>query len=177
MLNLSLDNGFPEKFQYLKFIIILGLTIYMILIRKNFQFSFWFILFTILLLDDAFSWHEKVGAQIAYILNYKSILGLRAVDFGEFTYVVIAGILLFICLSYSYRIGNFKYRKMSIDIVILFLPFLFFGVVMDLVHVLVSENNLLSSTFGILEDGGEMIFLSIITWYFFFKTICVYNHK
>lgn len=165
---INLDGGYPEIFQYFKYIIIITITIYLINKRKEIGYIAWLILFVLLLLDDALQFHETFGTWVANKFNYKPLLGLRAQDLGELTYVAIFGSVLLFFIVYGYIKGDEKYRNRNIDLFILFALFLFFGIAMDMVDEFVEYNRYSHLILILIEDGGEMITLSLIVWYFFF---------
>jgi hypothetical protein len=174
---INLDGGYPEIFQYLKYIIINIIIVFLILKKQGIGYVAWFILFTLLLLDDALQFHETFGTWAANHFNYSPMFGLRAQDLGELTYVAIFGSILLFFLVYGYLKGNEKYRLINIDLAILFALFLFFGVAMDMVDEWVPYNRYSKLFLVLTEDGGEMIVLSLIVWYFFFLIYKPDNHN
>lgn len=171
---LNVDGTYPEIFQYFQYFVVILITTYLIKKRKRVGYVAWLILFTLLLLDDSLQFHEKFGTWISNKFNYSSMLGLRAQDLGELTYVVFFGLILLLFLVIGYVKGDEKYRKRNIDLSILFALFLFFGVAMDMIDELVEYNRYTNLILIIIEDGGEMITLSLIVWYFFFL---IFNAK
>ena len=162
------DGGYPEIFQYAKFAFIVVLSILLVFRRSEYGYLAWFILFSFLLLDDAYQFHELAGAYLADSLNLQSILGLRPRDWGELAYAGIAGLLFFGMLLIGFSRGGKLFRGECYDILLLFFIFLFFGIGVDMAHQWVVDIYMVSAVFALIEDGGEMIGLSLITWYFFF---------
>ena len=162
------DGGYPEIFQYLKYILIIISIIYIVYHKKEYNYLSWLLLFILLLFDDALSFHEQFGGFISERFNYKPMFGLRAQDLGELTYVALFGPLVLLALILGYRNGNEKYKKTNLDLVLLFSLFLFFGIVIDMLHVLFEDNRYTKLIMVLLEDGGEMLALSLLSWYFFF---------
>jgi hypothetical protein len=171
---INVDGGYPEMFQYFKYFVVILITIYLIKKRKRFGYIAWLILFTLLLLDDALQFHETFGTWVSNKLNYSSMLGLRPQDLGELTYVAIFGSILLFFIVFGYMNGDEKYRKRNIDLFLLFGLFLFFGIAMDMVDEFVEYDRYSHLILILLEDGGEMIALSLIVWYFFFL---IFNSK
>lgn len=173
---LNYDGGYPEIYQYLKYLFIILTLIYTMHTRKIYNYLSWFILFVLLLLDDAFQFHERFATWVAERFNYTSMFGLRPQDLGELTYIGLFGpfLLLFLILGYYY--GNKKIKKTYIDLGLLFGLFLCFGIGIDMLHQLVGDNRFIVLFMIILEDGGEMITLSLLTWYFYFLTFRPDNH-
>ena len=164
------DRGYPEIYQYGKFGFIIVLSIIMVLKRKEFGYLAWFVLFLFLMLDDAFQFHESAGAYLADTLNLKPILGLRSRDWGELVYAGIGGLLFFGLLFIGLMRGSKIFRGECYDILILFSVFLFFGIGVDMLHQWVVDIYMVSAVFALIEDGGEMIGLSLIAWYFYLIT-------
>lgn len=174
---INYDGGYPEIFQYLKYFLIILIIIYIMHSKKIYNYVSWLFLFVLLLLDDAFQFHERFALWIVDRFNYTSMFGLRPQDLGELTYIGTFGPILLLFLILGYYYGNEKIRKTYIDLGLLFALFLFFGVVVDMLHQLVGENRYSTLFMVILEDGGEMITLSFMTWYFFFLTLRSDSHN
>jgi len=170
------DNGYPEMFQYFKYFVVILILIYLILKKQGIGYIAWLLLFTLLLLDDALRFHERFGTWVVEKFNYSPMLGLRAHDLGELTYVAFFGLILLFFLFFGYLKGNEKYRKTNIDLGLLFALFLFFGVAMDMIDQLVEYNRYSHLILILIEDGGEMITLSLIVWYFFHLLLKPNNH-
>ena len=168
MFMVDYDGGYPEIFQYIKYISIIIAIIYILYQKKEYNYLSWLLLFTLLLFDDALSFHEQFGGFVAERFNYKPMFGLRAQDLGELTYIALFGPLVLLALVLGYRNGNGKYKKTNLDLVLLFSLFLFFGIVIDMLHVLFGDNRYTKLIMVLLEDGGEMLALSLLSWYFFF---------
>jgi len=171
------DNGYPEMFQYFKYFIVILILIYFILKKQGIGYIAWLLLFILLLLDDAFRFHESFGTWAVAKFNYSPMFGLRAHDLGELTYVAFFGSILLFFLVFGYLKGNEKYRKINIDLGLLFALFLFFGVAMDMIDQLVEYNRYSHLILILIEDGGEMITLSFIVWYFFYLLLKSNKHN
>lgn len=169
--SLTKDRGYSEIFQYLK----LGLTAICFgllnFFRKRRIYAVWSLLCLILLLDDIFVLHEKVGKRLAIVFSLPSIFGLNPYHFGEFLVYVIYGAIFLAIVFASYRSRQDRAtRKLTRVLVILFTIFAICGGIVDTVHSLL--NNLLAPqnlaffdiAFDVIEDGGELIVMSIVTW-------------
>ncbi|MBR9846120.1 MAG: hypothetical protein GYB35_08445 [Algicola sp.] len=167
----SNDDGYPEIFQYIKFVVIIGIILFLIIKRKRKGYIAWLLLFTLMLLDDSLTFHERFGAWVSEKFNFSPMLGLRAQDIGELTYVAIFGALLLILLVLGYYKGDEKYRKTNISLGVLFTAFLFFGVGVDMLHSFFGTNRYSDLFLTLLEDGGEMIVLSLFVWLFVFIVV------
>ncbi len=159
------DGGYPEFFQYLKFLIICTVLFLTMVRTKNYSFIFWILLFFLLFLDDAFSFHEGMGEVFAGMFDLPSFAGLRPVDIGELLYYISVGGALGAVGLLCYHYGNVFFKNASIDLGLLFGILLFFAVFMDVAHGMLAFHKFLGYLFVLLEDGGEMVALSLITWY------------
>ncbi|MBE0411038.1 MAG: hypothetical protein IBX69_15060 [Anaerolineales bacterium] len=162
--SLALDRGYGEFFQYTKELWILVIFFYLGIKHRKLIFVIYSVLFLYFLIDDSFEFHEQFGALLAEILNFKPLLGLRAVDFGELTVTAIFSTLLFIPIAITH-IGSDKSTKLisrTIFIMVIFLTI--FGVGMDMIEIIV-ENPTLNPILVIVEEGGEMLIMSFITWF------------
>jgi hypothetical protein len=57
-----------------------------------------------------------------------------------------------------------KFKKISFELSLLFSLLVFFGAFIDVIHSGFSDIGL-SGIFGLIEESGEMISLSLIVWY------------
>ena len=171
--SLEKDLGFAEMYQYVKWFWIILLLTYTSITRRSFCFIAWVLVFSYFLLDDALSLHETVGLLISRNLGITPILGLRPEDYGELAVSAAVGLLLLSFVTWAYVKGGQAFRKMSRDLLLLILILAFFGVVVDMVHVVSYQSDLDMTSFflAVLEDGGEMIVGSLIFCYLFLVAI------
>ncbi|MBC6999397.1 hypothetical protein [Cytophaga sp. FL35] len=162
------DGGYPEIFQYIKFISIALISLWLVFTRDEYGYFAWSILFTFLYLDDAYQFHESAGAYLASSFSLQPMLGLRPRDLGELLYAGFAGILFLVLLLIGFIRGSKIYKGEAFDILLLFSIFIFFGIGVDMAHQWVVDIYMVSAVFALIEDGGEMIGLSLLTWYFYF---------
>jgi hypothetical protein len=168
LLNIEEDKGYPEVYQYLKFFSIIVLLIYISLKNKAIHYVAWALVFTYFLFDDSLQIHERIGSRIAANFNFIPPLGLRLQDFGELVVMATVGIpLLAICVWAYKRSGSQMFRKVSQDITLLVLVLVFFGVLVDMAHIAVNLGWKVTFILGVIEDGGEMLSVSLVLWYAF----------
>ncbi len=168
--SLEMDRGFPEMYQYLKWLWIIIILIYISAQNKSYSYISWALVFSYFFLDDAMKIHEHVGEFFAsvWVDNYTPQFGLRLEDFGELASSAIAGVILLSLLTVTYLKTNEIFRKMSKDLVLLILILVFFGIGVDMLHVATMDLGWkVSFILGVIEDGGEMITASFIAWYVF----------
>lgn len=162
------DHGYAEVYQYVKefWIVVLMLTIFFK--TKERGYIAWSLLFIYLLIDDAACIHERVGTVIASHLDFHPILGLRLQDIGELSVTAISASFLLTLIIYSCVIGSKIFRYITIDLLIFLMAIGFFGVFIDMAHMafrLGREGNFM---FRIIEDGGEMLTMSLVACYIYF---------
>jgi len=166
--NITTERGYAESFQYIQEIwITTTLFIYGIKTLALNYFS-WSILYSYILLDDYFQIHERLGSDLVSLFNYHPAFGLRAQDIGETSVFTIFGVFFLVILLFSYKRSNLHTRNISNNLFFLLASLTVFGFIADMIHSVVDEvigNDLLSLYFEIIEDGGEMLVMSIIVWY------------
>ena len=75
---------------------------------------------------------------------------------------------MLIIFAIFYRLGPQRFENSSKDLFMLLLLFIFFAVGIDMLHSFTLENLRFSHILALFEDGGEMIALSLMVWYFAF---------
>lgn len=155
------DRSLGEAFQYVKQFWIVVMFCWLAVIRTSWAYISWSLFFAVLLIDDALMFHERYGLRVAKFLGFSDMWGVRAVDLGELVIFALAGAVLLPVLLAAYRWGGQSFRTVCWKMLPLLLAYVFVGIVLDLLHVMVKHptGNKLVST---LEDGGEMIIMSLI---------------
>jgi hypothetical protein len=166
-LSIGTDRGYAEIYQYIKFFWIIIVFAYVNKSTKSLSYVSWILVFTFFLCDDAFSLHENAGLYFAKIFYFNLPFNVKLDDFGEIVFWAIIGIFLLIILARAYLHGSHTFKKVSIDISLFVIAFVFFGVVVDLLHSSIELWKVLSFGLGTVEDGGELVVASLILWYVF----------
>jgi hypothetical protein len=122
-------------------------------------------LFLAALADDEMRLHENKGAWLAEKLRFpEGVLGLRANDLGEmFVWGLLAAVPLAV-LVFFYRRSDRWTRRAGIGLAVLVAGYVFFGGVVDQLHVLFLGGPL-ENAVGTIEDGGELVVLSLTLAY------------
>ena len=162
---LDVDRGYAEFFQYLKLLWTCLLLTGLALRSRRWGYLAWVGLFGYLLVDDSFTLHENIGVVLADRLALPDAMGLRSIDFGELLVSAAAGVVLAAGIGWAYLRGSDELRRSSRHLLLLLLALVFFGVVVDMVHIAVAATGWVDNAFVILEDGGELVVTSFITWY------------
>ncbi len=164
---LTQDESYAEVFQYLKYIAFIVMTIYLISIEKAYAYISWVILFLFFLLDDSLSLHELAGEFLAEKYHFEPKFGLRAVDFGELSFVAVMGLIILSALGIAYFKGGDVFKKRT-HVLLFLLGFLVvFGVGFDMLHEILGENLKVGFVIGLIEDGGEMIIVTLMVCYIY----------
>jgi hypothetical protein len=159
--NVEDDRSGGEAIQYAKALWIALGFLWIALLRRSAGYIPRVLLFTYVVLDDAFQLHELLGRDIAIALDYPELLGLRPDDLGELTFHSIALAVILPLLAAAYYSGSREFRKFSVNMVILLVVLGVFGVAFDMLHI-IATGGPLEQLAGVLEDGGEMIVMSVI---------------
>lgn len=163
--SLGHDFGHAEVYQYIKLFWISGLLFAIFICRHMFIYLCWTILFVFLLLDDALQVHENVGQYLSRELALNPFWGLRSQDLGELIASAIAGAVLLIPLALTHLLSKSPERAVSFRLALLFAILVFFGVGVDMLHS--AAGSILKKPLGIVEDGGEMVVVSLMCWFIF----------
>jgi hypothetical protein len=163
LFSLATDAGYPELFQYIKEYWI-AIALFSVCWRtREGIYGTWALLFTYLLCDDALQIHEKVGEAVARRWNYSPGVGLTL---GELSISVVVGSAFLVLITYFYLRCSHSARNVSKDLALLLGLLVFFGVFVDMVSIVIGDLRGLPVRGVItIEDGGEMITMSMIAGY------------
>jgi hypothetical protein len=124
----------------------------------------WQTLFVYIFLDDSLRIHERGGKVIAQHFFIVPIAGLRAQDFGELIVSAFFGLLMLSLLSIGYYYASSRFRSISRQLVGLVSLLVSIGVIFDIVHPML-DPSYQNIVFEVLEEGGEMLMISVMAWY------------
>jgi hypothetical protein len=82
---------------------------------------------------------------------------------GEVVYVALTGLVLLAVVAVTYRFSGPFGRRVSRRLLVLLAVLVAVGVGLDAVHTLLSAPGRLEIALAVLEDGGEMVVLSLMT--------------
>jgi surface polysaccharide O-acyltransferase-like enzyme len=94
------------------------------------------------------------------------MFGLRAVDFGELAVTAFFASILFGVIGVAYYRSDHDARSFSRSMLLLLVALAVFGVVFDMVHVMI-KGPAWEFALEIVEDGGEMVVMSVIMRFVF----------
>jgi len=159
------DRGYAEIFQYIKeFWIVLLLVLYFVR-NRQLIYLIWAVLFGYILIDDSFMIHEKLGTFFSEYFHFLPRWGLRPDDFGQFLVSCFFGLPLLLAMGLVYNQCISIHKPNVKTLFKLLLVYVLFGIGMDMMHSLANYFKVLQFVFPTLEDGGEMLVMSVITWY------------
>lgn len=165
---LDTDRGLAEVFQYIKFLWLLACLAFAYLQTRRGVFLAWMLVFALLLLDDVSQLHEIAGLRIAEALGFAGAFGLRPEDFGEIAVAAAIGALAVALVLATVRTGERVAHHLSADMLVLLCALAFFGVFVDAAHTIAYfEAPQLVVALTVIEDGGEMLVVSLLTAYAF----------
>jgi hypothetical protein len=164
LFSIEKDLGYAEVYQYIKEFWIVVLLFITAIKRSHIIYFAWSLLFMYLLLDDSLQIHENFGRYLVNYFDFHAMFYLRAQDFGELSVSMLFGFLLFTFIGISYLFSDHIAKQISKHLFILVMSVAFFGVLVDMLHIAIPWGK---SIWGLIEDGGEMLIMSIIVWYVF----------
>jgi hypothetical protein len=94
------------------------------------------------------------------VLHLPPALGLRSQDLGELLLAVTVAVMLLAPIAWLYRRSSAGARTATRDLLLLLGVLGFFGVCVDLLHVVLADTALRGLT--VLEEGGEMVTMSVL---------------
>ncbi|MGP1386842.1 MAG: hypothetical protein ACTS2F_25020 [Thainema sp.] len=185
LFDIERDRSYAEFFQYIKLLwSIINLSVIGLLIERF--YLTWSLFFCYLLVDDAFSLHENLGNLIFRKLGFapRSMkwMSLRIQDYGEILVSLLAALVFLFVIGWAYKYGSRSFRHKSIRLIGLVAALAFFGIVVDIFHSITAGMNHwfwknLNFLIGVVEDGGEMMMISLIFIYTFTEVSKINKYK
>jgi hypothetical protein len=164
--SISRDRGYAEFFQFTKELWIAVLFLALAVRQRSLLYLIFSFLFTYFLVDDSFEFHEQVGGLLADTLHLQPIFGLRAIDMGELFVSALFGGLFMAAIAITYYMSGAQTRSVANQVILMVVVLALFGVLLDMIEV-ITENRALSEILKIIEEGGEMLVMSVIAWFAF----------
>jgi hypothetical protein len=168
---IDLDQSYPEIFQYIKFLWIAILFIYLMISRHRTHYFAWVLVFIYFFFDDSVEIREGFGRYFSANYDFSPFLNLRLQDIGELIATAILGLVLLVGLVWDYVKGDSIFRRESIAMFLFIGVLVFFGTVLDMVHVMFDPRSTTGFIIALIEDGGEMLIASLTLWYVFLLAI------
>lgn len=166
--SLESESGMAAQYQYIKQVWLSACLCLALLQTRNTAFFGWALIFAFLLLDDLLMIHERLGGMLAGVLGFPAMFGLRPKDLGEVAAAALIGCVAVTLVLVAYRRGGEQSRQLSADLMCLLVALAVFGVFFDVLHTIAYfKAPALAQLFSLIEDGGEMLVVSVITAYVF----------
>ena len=134
--------------------------------------------FLVLFADDTLEIHENLGLLFWKSFDLQPGLGLRAQDFGELLAWLTIGTGVLLILGPAYLKADRRPRQRLHIFVLGFAALAFFGIFLDMVHIVVAKLPGLTAQFAevalaLAEDGGEIIVASLMLAYGYYVLVDV----
>ena len=164
---LNWARGYPENFQYIKFLWAGCLLFWIFICRRRLPYLLLSGVLAYLLLDDANEIHENIGERLVMAYPNAGFWGIHPQDITEFLTMIGLGTFMLLLMALSWFLSRQSERRDVVPIVVLILCIGFFAVVVDFAHGIVGNNPMLDELFRIIEEGGEMISATLLTAWIF----------
>ena len=158
------EGGIGELFQYLKEFWLIVLFMYFGIKRANAMLVMWSLIFFYFLADDSLKWHEEMGLVVANMLQLPWMFGLHPEFQGQGVY---AFVLAFVFFGVTGLLAFMRGRDaiyFSVRMFVLLGLLALFAVIIDWIYHLF-DDKWVRHYIASVEEGGEMIVLSIIVWF------------
>lgn len=165
--SLTEDQSLPEIYQYLKFLSIIILLALLSKKEQETSYFAWVTLFVYLLLDDAIQIHETLGEDLSMTMQFEPYLGLRPQDFGELLTTLIFASVIMVAIAIAYATSSTTFRYFSKNLLFLLSLLVFFGVVVDMLAIMINIGSKVDFLLTMIEDSGEMLVASLMLGYTF----------
>lgn len=166
--SISHDLGLAEAFQYVQEFWIALLFFWLIFHFRKSAYWGWAALFGYFLVDDMLGLHEwlgdYVGPLLGGLLANTSLAGAKMDSLGELVPLAGLGLIFFLILFITFKRTDLNTRAIFRVLTWMTAALLFFGVVLDVGDTFL-PSEMLKSVARLIEDGGEMLVMSVICWY------------
>lgn len=170
--NLTITNDWaiPEVTNYLKFVVIVFLLIRTFALVRQPVYLAWAFVYAVALMDDSLQIHEGLGAVISAWLGDVTLFGaelqadsgFRVQDLGELIVYGLYGVTFAGVLALGFLWSGTRHRVIGLGFGLLLGGLAFFVAAVDMVDRLVAAHSgTLAGVLATLEDGGEMIVISL----------------
>jgi len=167
--DLGADRGYGEFMQYAKNAWAMLLLFVLLLRRRSAVYAAWAVVCAYFLVDDAFQLHEQAGWAMADAVPG---WGGAAVHIGELTLMALVGLVLVVVVAATHIRAAPPDRGVSIVLAGLFTVLIVVGVGFDAIHHLFFTDAVFDAPFTTVEDGGELLTLSLIVGFLFAVAFC-----
>lgn len=162
------NGSYAETHQFVKLLWIMILFAYVLKSTKRVGYGAWILIFLCFLIVKSLNMHQIIGALVAgkFSPYLSQFISLQPRHFGELAVLAIAGAFLSVIMIWAYLRSSTSFREVSKDMLVLMTGFVFFGIFLDL-FAAIRVGPLVKFGLRTLEDGGEMVMVSLMLWYVF----------
>lgn len=165
LLNISRDWSLAEIAGYFKWAILIAVLLRAFFRSSERLFSALAFFFLITLLDDALQLHEQVGGWIVHLTGLHLSIGSKAFALGEIAIWLLLGLLGISVVAAAWRSTDDYLRAHVLPLLGFFAVLILFAVGVDLIHFAVPDYSAWGGIVGIMEDGGEMLIMTVMLSY------------
>jgi hypothetical protein len=163
------DRAVPEMIGYVFTAWASGLALYLAATQRQAVLAAWSAVFAVLLADDYFMLHERMGTVIHGTFGLPHPYGQPLGEIGWFGMV---GIVLLTALAIGHRFATPVWRATSRVLTLLLGLLVLCGVVIDALHMLVAHVEPWNVLVTALEDGGELVVLAVVLTFLYGLAFC-----
>lgn len=167
--HLGIDRSYSEFFQYAKYVWAVMMLLLLSVQHRAGIYAAWAVVCTYVLVDDAFMLHENVGRAVLAAFPQG---GETAMHMGELGFLAAVCVVLGAVVLIAHRRARPPHSAASSTLTALFAALVFFGIVVDAAHSFVAPGSALDAPLTVLEDGGEMVVLSVVVAFVFALAFC-----
>jgi len=168
--SIQVDRSLGEAYMYVKEFWI-GLMLLILAFRHReglFVYGAWGLLFFYLLTDDMLSIHEELSYVITDAFQLQDMGMMSGRDLAELLFAGFKGGVSLLVFGLAYLKADAVRRLHTRYFLLLLLLLAFFGVGVDLLHMMFTDVGVITNALlAMVEDGGEMIVMSLIVWVVF----------
>jgi hypothetical protein len=165
--DLGADRGFGEFFQYLQIAWAAMMLIILTVRTRVGVYAAWALVCVFFAADDGLQLHEQAGFATMAVFPE---LGTLAIHLGELAWTGAIGAVLIVIVSIAHWRAAADARAISRVIAGLFGVLIFFGVVLDGIHHIFLEYPAFDVPMTTIEDGGEIVAMSLMVVFLFAVT-------
>jgi hypothetical protein len=161
--SLAKDRGYSEWWQYAKTVgacILLGV---LALRLRALVLAAWALALAYIVLDDALLVHERVGLRTKEWFGDFEVYGFTPDDLADLVFTGVVGAMIVGLLAVAHWKARGNPRRISTGMFVLVVLFAVASIGMDAVGALY-ESTRFNPLGTLLEDGGELIVMSVTVW-------------
>ncbi|MDQ1900891.1 hypothetical protein RAH32_10600 [Paracoccus sp. WLY502] len=161
-LRIDRDWAMGEVLTYIKWLVLAALSALLLRRQRQVIYLGFFIFSLVALLDDSLQLHERFASPLVAAIAPGLALPPGA---GELIFIAFEGIAVAGTLVYGWIKAPFIIRRQTVALFLLLGAAAFCASAIDFLHVYTPAYSILGGIVGIIEDGGEMVFLSLAVGY------------